>query len=233
MANLQEILKYQATDKKLYAIEREIAASDERKEYVKVKKFMEAAPEKLDALENKALALKTEAAELTKKYEEAESTLKEFENVDELVNSGADIAFYKKKVQAIVEKLKKIKADLNALTANINATGAEYQTLKKQVISMQKQYKEAQEKYNAVKASKEPARKEIEKELADIAKNIDEGLLQKYKIKRKEKVTFPIVGEVVGGMCICGMDVALATLNRLSSGETVECENCHRIIYSK
>ena len=232
MANLQEILKYQAADRKLYAIERELAASDERKEYMKVKKFMEAAPEKLDSLENKALALKTEAAELTKKYEEAEGTLKEFENVDELVDGGADISFYKKKVQAIMDKLKKLKADLNALTANITATSAEYQKLKKQVISMQKQYKEAQEKYNAVKAAKEPERKEIEKELAEIAKNIDEEFLVKYKTKRKERV-FPVVGEVVGGMCICGMEVALATRNRLSAGETVECDNCHRIIYAK
>lgn len=232
MANLQEILKYQAADRKLYAMEREIAASDERKEYVKVKKFMEAAPEKLDSLENKALALKTEAAELTKKYEEAEGTLKEFENVDELVEGGADISFYKKKVQSIMERLKKLKADLNTLTENINATSAEYQKLKKQVISMQKQYKEAQEKYNAVKAAREPERKEIEKELAEIAKNIDEEFLVKYKTKRKERV-FPVVGEVVGGMCICGMEVALATRNRLSAGETVECENCHRIIYAK
>ena len=232
MANLQEILKYQAADGKLYAIEREIASSDERKEYVKVKKFMEAAPEKLDSLENKALALKTEAADLTKKYEEAENTLKEFENVDELVDSGADISFYKKKVQSIIEKLKKLKADLNALTANINATSAEYQKLKKQVIGMQKLYKEAQEKYNAVKAAREPERKEIEKELAEIAKNLDEEFLQKYKTKRKEKV-FPVVGEVVGDMCICGMEVAIATRNRLSAGETVECENCHRIIYTK
>lgn len=232
MANLQEILKYQAADRKLYAIERELAASDERKEYMKVKKFMEAAPEKLDSLENKALALKTEAAELTKKYEEAEGTLKEFENVDELVDGGADISFYKKKVQAIMDKLKKLKADLNALTANITATSAEYQKLKKQVISMQKQYKDAQEKYNAVKAAKEPERKEIEKELAEIAKNIDEEFLVKYKTKRKERI-FPVVGEVVGGMCICGMEVALATRNRLSAGETVECDNCHRIIYAK
>ena len=232
MVNLQEILKYQEADRKLYAMEREIAASEERKEYVKVKKFMEAAPEKLDSLEAKALALKTEAAEISKKYEEAEATLKEFENVDELVAGGADISFYKKKVQLIMEKLKKLKADLNALTANINATSAEYQKLKKQVISMQKQYKEAQEKYNAVKAAREPERKQIEKELAEIAKSIDGAFLEKYKTKRKERV-FPVVGEVVGDMCICGMEVAIATRNRLAAGETVECENCHRIIYTK
>ena len=232
MAQLQEILKYQEVDRKLYTLERELASSEERKEYVKVKKFMESAPEKLDSLEAKALALKTEAAEITKKYEEAEATLKDFDHLDELINDGADISFYKKKVQAIIEKLKKLKAELNALTANINATSAEYQKLKKQVISMQKQYKEALEKYNAVKAAKEPERKAVETELKEIAKTVEEELLKKYLTKRKERI-FPVVGEVVGGMCICGMEVALATKNRLAAGETVECENCHRIIYEK
>jgi len=50
MAQLQSILKYQELDTKLYKLEREIAGCDERKEYVKVKKFLERAPEKLDSL---------------------------------------------------------------------------------------------------------------------------------------------------------------------------------------
>ena len=97
MANLQAILHYQEVDTKLYKIERDIAGCDERKEYVKVKKFLETAPEKLDSLEAKATSLKTQADELVKKYEATEETLKDFEHLDELVNGGADIAFYKKK----------------------------------------------------------------------------------------------------------------------------------------
>ena len=93
MSQLQAILKYQEIDTKLYTLERELASSEERKEYVKVKKFLETAPEKLDAMEVKANALKTEAAELIKKYEKMEETLQEFEHLDELVTVGADIAF--------------------------------------------------------------------------------------------------------------------------------------------
>ena len=59
MSQLQAILKYQEIDTKLYKLERELASSEERKEYVKVKKFLETAPEKLDAMEVKANALKT------------------------------------------------------------------------------------------------------------------------------------------------------------------------------
>ena len=64
--------------------------------------------------------------ELAKKYEATEETLKDFENLDELVNGGADIAFYKKKAQSIVDQLKKLKAEISALATSIKETDAEY-----------------------------------------------------------------------------------------------------------
>ena len=231
--SVQAILNYQEIDTKLYKLEREIAGSEERKEYVKVKKFLEAAPEKLDSLEVKATALKTEAAEISKKYAHTEETLKDFEHLDELVTSGADIAFYKKKAQSIVDQLKKLKADLATLTANIKSVDAEYQKLKKQVIAMQKQYAEASEKYKELKASKDGEKKAIEAELQKIAKEVSPDLLTLYLTKRKEKL-FPIVGELAGDRCpYCSMEPPLAARNKLTSGSTIECDNCHRIICRK
>ncbi len=233
MSQLQAILKYQEVDTRLYKLERELAGCDERKEYVKFKKFLETAPEKLDSMEVKANSLKAEAVKLAEKYAHTEETLKEFENLDELLTSGADIAFYKKNAQSIVDQLKKIKADLNALTASIKELDAEYQKLKKQVISAQKQYAEASEKYKAVKASREGERQEIEKELAAIAKDISAETLERYKMKRKERI-FPVVGELIGDRCpFCSMEPPLAARSKLTGGATIECDNCHRIIFSK
>lgn len=231
MSQLQAILKYQEIDTKLYKLERELASSEERKEYVKFKKFLETAPEKLDAMEVKANSLKTEAAEITKKYEKAEGTLKDFEHLDELVTDGADIAFYKKNVQAIVEQLKKLKSDLTTLINNIKAVDSEYQKLKKQVISAQKQYQEAAEKYKAVKTSKDAEKKEIEKVLADLCKEVPEELMTIYQTKRKERI-FPVVGEIVGNRCpFCSMEPPLAARSKISGGGRIECDNCHRIIF--
>lgn len=230
---LQAILQYQETDAKLYKLEREIAGCDERKEYVKFKKFLEAAPEKLDALEVKASALQSEAAEVTQKYARVEESLNDFDNLDELVTSGADIAFYKKKAQALADQLKKLKADLATLTANIKATDEEYKKLKKQVLSAQKQYAEATEKYKAVKAAREPEKKELETALAKLEKDVPTEMLETYRTKRKEKI-FPVVGEMVGGRCpFCSMEPPLAARNKLTGGASIECDNCHRIIFSK
>lgn len=233
MAQLQAILNYQEIDKQLYKLERELAACDERKEYVKVKKFLETAPEKLDALEVKAKSLRAEADELVKQYERAEDTLKEFEHLDELVDGGADIAFYKKKAQTIVDVLKKLKADLTALMNNIKATDAEFQKMKKQVLAVEKQAPEVAQKYKAVKASKDAERKEIEEKLAMLAKDVSAELMAVYQTKRKEKI-FPVVGQLNAGRCpFCSMEPPLAARNKLSSGGTLECDNCHRLIFEK
>ena len=229
MSKLQAILKYQEIDRKLFKLENELAESEERKKYVKFRKFLKAAPEKLDSLEVKASALKAEAAQLTKKYQQVEATLSDFENLDELISGGADISFYKKKAQLVAEQLKKLKADLNALSANIQATDAEYQELKKKVIVAQKQYESAKKAYDELEASKSEERKEIAAQLAQTEKEVDVELLSRYQTKRKEKL-FPVVGELYSGRCpFCSMEPPIAAKSKLPQG--VECDNCHRIIF--
>ena len=91
---LKAILNYQEIDRKMYQLERELAGSAERKKYAKLKKYMESASEKLDALDSKAEALKRELAVLEEKYAITEAALVEFDHMEELVeNGGADLAF--------------------------------------------------------------------------------------------------------------------------------------------
>ncbi len=233
MAQLQAILKYQEIDAKIYKIERELAGSEERKEYAKVKKFLESAPEKLDALEAKARGLRSEADELVKQYTRLEETLKDFDNIDELVTGGADVSFYKKKAQTKVEQLKKMKADLGVLVAAIKATDEEYQKLKKQVLSIEKKAPEVYKKYKELKAAKDAEKKPYEGELSTLEKEISAEMLDAYRTKRKEKI-FPVVGQIMGGRCpYCSMDLPIAARSKLSGGGWIECENhiCNRILF--
>lgn len=234
MANLQAILAYQEIDRKMFALEKEISDSAERKAYIRLKKYLEGASEKLDALEAKAAGLKTEAIELTKKYVATEETLKDFENLDELVeNGGADIEFYKKKANSVLEKMRKIKADLTSLEKRIKATDEEYKVLKQEVKGKQKDYKEASEKFNVYKLSKETQKKEIEAELKAASVGLDEGTLTVYKTKRKEKL-FPVIGQLYSGRCpFCSMEPPIAAKNKLSGGGTIECDHCHRVLYGE
>ncbi len=232
MSQLQALLSYQQIDQKLFKIDNDLAKSETYQKYAKLRKFLKAAPEKVDALEAKAAALKAEAAELAKQYEKVEATLGDFENLEELINSGADISFYKKNAQSIVEKLKKLKADITALTANIQATDEEYQTLKKKVKAAQKQYAPAEEEYKAAKKAVEGERNTYQTQLTEAAKSVDESMLARYLTKRKEGTPFPIVGELISGRCpVCGMEPPIAAQGKLTSG--IECDSCHRIIFKQ
>lgn len=228
---LTAILKYQEIDRRLFKLENELAESEERKRYAKLRKFLKTAPEKLDALEAKAQTLTNQAQALTKKYEEVSATLGDFDNLDELIEGGADVSFYKKKAQSVVDNLRKVKADLIALQTSVKETAEEYQKLKKQVISAQKQYAEAEEGYKAVENSKKDEKDAILKELASAEKEVDAEILARYKVKRKEKL-FPIVGELYSGRCpFCSMEPPLIAKSNLAKG--IECDHCHRIIFEK
>ena len=120
---LKAILNYQEIDRKLYQLERELAGSAERKKYAKLKKYMETASEKLDALDAKAEALKAELTALEEKYAVTEAALVEFDHMEELVaDGGADLSFYKKKAMMHLDRMKKLKADIAALEDAVKAT---------------------------------------------------------------------------------------------------------------
>ena len=231
---LKAILNYQEIDRKLYQLERELSGSPERKKYVKLKKYMEAASEKLDGLDVKAEALKREAEALAEKYSVTEAALVEFEHMEELVEEGgADIAFYKKKAMMHLDRMKKLKADIAALEENIKATDKEYKELKADVIAKQAEYKTAKEEYNALKESKEGAKNAIEAELSKAAVGIDSKIMDTYKAKRKEKI-FPVYSMLFSGRCsCCSMEPPIAAQSKLQGGATIECDNCHRILYSE
>ncbi|MCI9504493.1 MAG: hypothetical protein HFE26_03745 [Clostridia bacterium] len=235
MSKLHELLKYQEADKELRKIEQEIAASEERKKFVQAKKFMEAAREKLEAQDRRAIDLKNRRDELGARMEELNKALGEYSDLDEMMDDDGAVSFYKKNAQALSEKLRALKNDLNKLIAEISGITEEYKKLKSQTIAMQKQYKEYNEKLNELKQSHAGALKEIKGKLDGIAKNIPSELLDKYDAKRRERV-FPVLvpltqaGTQIG--CICGVEFSLAQKEKLSGGNVIECEHCRRLVYN-
>ncbi len=230
MAVLKELLAYQSVDGELRKIEQEISASEERKKFIQAKKFMETAGEKLEAQDKRAQDLKALFEKLTEEFEEINKTISEYADLDELVENGGDIAFYKKSVQSLVDRLRAMKGELSKLAADIEAASEEYKRMKKQTISMQKQYKEYNEKFKEVKNSRAEEVKEINARLEELGAKIPPEILERYKAKRRDKI-FPVVVPLNGEFCICGRDFPLAQQGRLSGGGVVECEHCHRFIY--
>ena len=147
---------------------------------------------------------------LDKKYAEIEETLKDFENLDELVEEGADISFYKKNATQIAEKLKAIKSEVNTLLKNVKDADEEYKAMKKKTIAVQKQYQEYSAVYQEYKKTKIEEMNAVKKELEKLAAKIDPEVLKKYQMKRSERI-FPIICAVTNNRCPkCGMELSIA-----------------------
>lgn len=232
MAISKELLEYQEVDGELRKIEQEITASEERKKYMQAKKFMETAGEKLEAQDKRAKDLKALSEKLFEEFEEINKTISEYAELDEMVENGGDIAFYKKNVQSLVDRLRAMKNELAKLTSDIENAVDEYKKMKKQTISMQKQYKEYSEKFKEIKNSRAEEVKQISARLEGIGAKIPPEILTRYKAKRRERI-FPVVAPLTNGRCICGMDLAIAQQGALLGGGVIECEHCRRFIYKE
>lgn len=232
MAVSKELLEYQKVDGELRKIEQELASSEERKKYVQAKKFMETAAEKLDAQDQRARDLKALVAKLTAESEEIGKNIAEYSDLEELVENGGDIAFYKKSVQALIDRLRALKGQIVQLTADIESACEEYKKMKKTTIAMQKQYKEYNEKYKEMRNARAADVQKINERLDAIGAMIPPEILERYKAKRKDKI-FPVVAPLTGDMCICGMSFPLAQQGALVSGGVIECEHCRRFVYKQ
>ncbi len=233
MAKIELLLKYQTEDSKLLQIEREAANSEEWKNYSQTKSFLTKAPEKLEAMDAKAQEIYVRLDELNKKYGELADTLKDFDNIDELVEGGADISFYKKNISQITDKLKAIKSEMNALVKSVKEADEEYQNLKKKTISVQKQYTEFSAKYQEYKKGKLAEMDAVKEQLKAIAKDISPEVLKRYEMKRSERI-FPIICTVKNNRCSkCGMELSIMGKEKIDGGEVTECENCHRFLYKE
>lgn len=233
MAQVEQLLKYQEEDAKLNKIEKEAATSEEWKNYSQVKGFLTKAPEKLDAMDAKAVEMCAELEKLAKKYEEIAETLKDFENLDELVDDGADISFYKKNATQLAEKLKNIKAEINALSRSVKEADGEYKALKKKTIAMQDKYKEYSAVYQEYRKGKIAEMDTVRAELEKLANGIEPSVLARYKTKRSERI-FPILCAVKNDRCSqCGMELSIVGKEKIACGSVTECDNCHRILYKE
>lgn len=232
MAALQELLEYQRLDGELRKIDLELNATEEKKKLNQAKVVMRNAELRIAAQDKRALELKALRDSLIARVDETTKAISEYSDVEELVEGGGDVAFYKKSAQQLTEKLRSLKQELNKMLAEVEQLTAEYKKLMEQGKQMNKQRKEYAEKYKEVQSKYTGRIEELNKKMEETAGNIPADILERYRQKRKEKI-FPVLVPLNGEMCVCGMDLPLAQRNRLAGGNVIECENCHRFIYNR
>lgn len=232
MAVLENLLEYQRVDAELRKAENSLTQSEERKKLVQAKNAVRNAENRIAEQDNRAKEIRHLRDDITARVEELSKTVDEYADIDDLVAEGGDISFYKRNAQQLSEKIKAAKGELNRLLSEAEALSNEYAKLMEQGKKMMGQYKEYSEKYNALQKSTQPETDEIKKKLAALAKNIPTELLERYNQKRNEKI-FPVLVPVAGDTCVCGMDLSISQKGKLTGGNVIECEHCHRFLYNR
>jgi predicted nucleic acid-binding Zn-ribbon protein len=233
MSILKAMLDYQEIDRNLLKIEKELNATEERKNYAKARKFMKNAQATLEGYESKAISLTGEYNDLDGRFKKLSEQLKEFSEIDyaELEGNEEEVAYLKKNAQTLADTLKGLKKTLQTVKEQMESMTQEYEKLKKQTIVMQKQYKDSKEKYDEVVKGRSEEVDKIKGELRALEKDIPPEILERYNNKRKEGL-WPVLCKLNGDRCsVCSMDLPKAAISKFATSKVIECENCHRLIY--
>lgn len=232
MSVIDKILAYQEEDKKLFEIEKGLSGSEARKKGVEAQRFLRSVSDTLAGLEAKS-------QELCRSYELALKTLDklkednaEFSDIADKASDEKELAYLKSKANELVKALSDLSFKVQRIKQEMNELAVNYGRLKKDTVAYQAVFKKAGEEYGALKEQAAPKRKEIEKNLEKLEKDIPVDLMQKYKEKRKDK-HFPIVYRISDKHCsACGTELSMAQLYKLNKAdELIECENCRRLIF--
>lgn len=231
---INKILEYQNVDSKLREIEVSLSQSEERKKAVSAKKFLDTVNETIAKLDKQAEELSAKYNGAVKLYEKLFEEIKEYEDINDMDED--QLSYVKKKAQTLADDIVALSNSIDLISKEMEAVLKEFSTLRAETKKNQAQYKEFRPKYDELKASKEGEITAIKANLAKIEKAIPAEIMEKYKQKRKEKI-FPVINEAKEiskqAYCRCGTQLPVTAYNNLKSGNLVECDSCHRLLYLK
>ena len=227
-----KILEYQKLDYKLSTLERKGTSTKEQEALSKLSAMYK-------DVQNKLVALESQAKELHDTYQ---ATYKEYEGHIKKVNTltGADTENLDE--AALAEKLEsanKISSDifmlerkLNQILTNSNAVLKEFETAKTTGIQVRKRHADAKAALEQTKASAEPEKEELARQLKTMEGGLDKALFEKYKAMKHDNV-FPVFVPLVDKRCgYCRVELPSSKIDELKNVENIVCEQCARLIYS-
>ena len=232
MSTIEKILAYQAEDKKLFDIEKQLNECAARQNGIKAQRFLRGVSETLAGLDAKSQELCAAYAQATSALEDLKDDNAEFSAIAEKVQDEKELSYLKSKADELIKSLNELTLKVQKIKQEMNDLAVAYGKFKKETVYYQDLYKKSGEEYSALKEKVAPERKEIEKKLETLEKDVPADVMQKYKEKRKDK-HFPIVYKINGSYCsACGTGLSKSVLDKLEKdGAHIECENCRRLIF--
>ncbi len=234
---INELLEYQKVDSELHEIEVALSGSEERKKAALAQNVLKSANDNIARLDGKAAELAKKYENLSALYAKLKETEAEYENIIDTCEDLDEVNYLKKRAQILSDEINALVDNIDNLTKEVKGVIEEFTKLRADTKKATAVYKEFAPKYSELKASKEADMTKIREKLAKMEKKIPADVMEAYKRRRKDKI-FPIVFPAnMSGKSAhcgrCGTELPIAYSENLKKGELIECESCHRLLYSE
>lgn len=232
--NFDKILEYQGVDKELLALENEVAKCPERARLLSANSKVNGAVEAIGKLSSEAADLINNYAKLKEKLDEINEKLNDFDGITEGVEEVGEADHYLKLIDGITADLAALEREALRDGSRIDGVGSDYKKIWEVGIRANEEYKQAKSVFDAVIAERQPRVDELRKQLAAIAKEIPDEILQAYlRLRAAKKNPVLVPYEPSTQTCKgCGLELSSAARGKLkASGDHAECPNCGRMIY--
>lgn len=228
---IQNILKYQNTERNLRKIENEIHSCNERIKAQKAKKFLIESEESVNKMDKRAKDLLVLLEKTKKSYNEYTKIIKEYQDTIETLTSEDEVLYLSKKVKEINDKLKYAEKEIISISKDMEELLKSFANFKSKYNEAKIEYKQNRKAYENIKLGRAKEIDKIKTMLNDLSKKIKPDVFEKYNKKRADKI-FPVLVPCRDNMCGgCSMQISLKEMDKLKSEKIIECENCHRLIY--
>lgn len=229
--SFEKILEYQKVDSELFALERKMGNSTERKDAAELEHEVRAASASLGALSAEADEIIKNGTSLEDALAVAERQVADLAAACANAADLTEIEFYERKIAESVDTLNRLENEIKKVDGRIYAIKDSAERLGKQGIQLMEKRNEAIRRFNALKEKVQLEGLPIYKKLQELAKDIPEKQMELYMKRRKDKKLPAFVVFEETQHCFCGMNLPYSSLDKLKDdGSYIECPNCSRII---
>ena len=227
----EKILEYQKLDGKILSLKRDLEKDEAKIALNKVVVMVKEAQTKLIDLENKAKSLIDDYNASKKNYDEAFNKINKVSKIDLNSLQEETASTYLDELNTLVNTLSMLERTLSMQAENINSITKNFEICRNNIVTLKQKYKELKERVDSNQSKITPEINTIKLKMAEVEKQINESMLNKYKHLRQDKI-FPVFVPLNHNACGgCSMELPSALMNKLKESGYLECEQCRRYIY--
>lgn len=232
--NIDNLLKYQELDEKLYQVEQKMTNSQFRKKANELMAVAKKSQNRSTELEAEAGKVIEQINDIKEKYKINKDKIEEILSTDTEQLSGEEVEKFLNLKNKIASNLNVLEKMLQKSAENINVILTEFNKAKKLFNDAKKMFEDCKVKIDEEIKELEPEKQKIKKELEKLEKTVEPNLMIEYKKKRNDNI-FPVVVPLENGSFCgrCRMELPKVAISRIKDNGVITCEHCKRFIYQK